>query len=117
MAEAIFNHLIKGMGWRAESAGTAPAQSIDPLTIKVLQEIDIDTEGLRPKKVTDEMLQDANTIVSFGCLVPSMFPKDKFKEWIVDEPKTLEDFRNVRDLLWDKIQGLIDEIKSINKII
>lgn len=114
LAEAIFNHLAKGTDWRAISAGTIPTREIDPLAIQVLQEDGISAKSLEPKKVTNEMLKESDLIVSFGCLVPSMFPKDRFREWIIDDPKTLDDFRNVRDLLRDKIQKLIGELTYKN---
>jgi arsenate reductase len=108
MAEAIFNSLSKNT--KAVSAGTMPAQEVDPLTIQVLKEVGITTDSLKPKTVTDEMLKEANLIVSFGCLVPSMFPKDKFQEWHIQDPTTIEEFRTVRDELTEKIKNLLQKI-------
>jgi arsenate reductase len=113
IAEALFNHLAKSTSWRAESAGTMPADAIDPLAIQVLQEIDVSAKNQKPKKVTQEMLGGADMIISFGCLVSSMFPKDKFREWIVDDPKTLDDFRRVCNDLQEKIKQLIKELTAL----
>jgi arsenate reductase len=106
MAEAIFNHFAKNA--IAESAGTMPAKEVDPRVKEVLEEIDIAvSERITPKKITDEMLKSADLIISFGCLVPSMFPKEKFQEWQVSDPQTIEEFRTVRDELVNKIKLLI----------
>ena len=105
MAEAIFNHFAKKA--KAESAGAAPAEAVDPLTIEALSEIGIQAPNLYPKKFTPEMLQKADLIVSFGCLVKAQFPADKFQEWHIEDPRTLKQFRQVRDVLLEKIKMLI----------
>lgn len=106
MAEAIFNSLATKA--RAISAGTMPADEVDPRIPKILQEIGIAvSESLRPKEVTDEMLQSAGIIVSFGCLVPSMFPPEKFEEWQVSDPETDEELHSVRDDLVERIKTFI----------
>lgn len=102
MAEALFNHIAKFTGWRAESAGTMPADATDPLAFQVLQEAGVPAKNQKPKKITQETLDGTDMIVSFGCLVPSMFQKDKFREWIVDDPKTLDGVRRGRDDLREK---------------
>ena len=105
MAEAIFNSLTNKA--RASSAGTMPAENIDPLTIQALEEIGISAERQAPKKITDEMLQKADLIISFGCLIPSMFSQEKFLEWEIKDPKTIEEFRAVRNELAKKIKALL----------
>jgi protein-tyrosine-phosphatase len=106
MAEAIFNHFATKA--YAISAGTMPADKVDPRIGEVLQEIGIPVRGVMlPKKVTDKMLQGAERIVSFGCLVPSQFPSEKFEEWQIPDPQTDEELRSVRDALVEKIKGLI----------
>lgn len=105
LAEAIFNHLAKHAV--AESGGACPAETVDPLVSEVLAEIGIKPQGLYTKKVTPEMLEQADLIVSFGCLVKSQFPAEKFEEWHIEDPKNLEQFRQVRGQLVDKIKVLI----------
>lgn len=108
MAKVIFNHLATNAV--AESAGTMPSREADPNVKKVLEEINITvSEPMIPKKVDDEMLKNADLIVSFGCLISSMFPKEKFQEWHISDPQTIEEFRAVRDELISKIKTLIRE--------
>lgn len=105
MAEAIFNHLAKNA--RAESAGTVPADAVDPMVGEVLAERGIPFTPHPPQKITDEMLSRADFIVSFGCLIPSMFTKEKFEEWIVPDPQTPEEYRAVRDEIFQKAAEFI----------
>jgi protein-tyrosine-phosphatase len=108
MAAAIFNHFATNA--TAESAGTMPAEKPDPRVADVLAEIGIVPKTpLVPRKVTDEMLRNADLIVSFDCLAPQMFPREKFIEWEVMVPQTLEEYRLVRDELVEKIKALIAE--------
>lgn len=105
MSEAIFNHFATNAV--AESGGAYPADVIDPFTKQALEEIGIKSDNLYPKKFTPEMLKNADLIVSFGCLVKSQFPPEKFQEWHLEDPQTIEEFRQARDLLVDKIKNLI----------
>ena len=108
MAEAIFNHLAKNAV--AESAGTDPADEVDPRVSKALKEARIIfPEDARPKDVTNEMMDNADLVVSFGCLVPSLFSEDKFEEWDIFVSKIDKEFHSLRDQLITKIEQLIRE--------
>ena len=111
MAELIFNHFATNM--RAISAGTNPADEADPRISEILEEIEIpDAKPSTPKKITDEMLEDADHIISFGCLTPAMFPLGKFEEWKLDDPQTDEELQETRDELVKRIKGLIGRLES-----
>jgi arsenate reductase len=105
MAEAIFNHLAKNA--RAESAGTMPAETVDPLVGEVLAERGISFTPRSPQMVSDTMVREADFIVSFGCLVPSASPKVKFEEWVTDVPNTLDEHRRVRDIILARVHQFI----------
>jgi arsenate reductase len=110
MAEAIFNHLAQTDS--AVSAGISPAEEIDAKIIKVLQEIGIKIKSSKPKLLTDSMLKDADVIISFGCLVPSLFPKEKFQEWLIEDPASLKEFRMARDEIAGKIKTLLANMQN-----
>ncbi len=105
MAEAIFNHLANKA--TAESAGTNPAETVDPLVAEVLAERGISFASHSPQAVSDTMVQEADFIISFGCLVPSSSPKVKFEEWVTDVPSTLDEHRQVRDIIFARVQQFI----------
>lgn len=107
LAEAIFNHYADSTV--AISAGTIPAEEIDPEIPVVLEEIGItDLDSLQPKLITTEMIDKADKIISFGCLVPSLFPEDKFSEWLIHDPESQEELRSVRDELLERIKRMIE---------
>ncbi|MEX0931448.1 MAG: low molecular weight phosphatase family protein [Candidatus Paceibacterota bacterium] len=112
IAEAVFNHLAqeKNIDAHAISAGTIPAQEVDTVVAGLLNEKDIKTQLETPRKLTDELLTQADRIVSFGCLIPDMFPKDKFEEWLVDDPKTPEEYKLAFDTIYQKVEDLLQRI-------
>jgi protein-tyrosine-phosphatase len=110
LAEVIFNHLARQS--QAISGGTFPAHKIDPLTIKSLEEIGLPTKNLHPKQLNDSDLNSADIIVSFGCLNPYLFPKDKFQEWRIKDPETIEEFRQTRDNITGRIKKLLKQIEN-----
>ena len=73
MAEAFFNHIAKGKA-QAMSAGTNPASAVDPTVIRVMQEVGIDISRNHPKKLTVEMMEQADKVISMGCGVELACP-------------------------------------------
>ncbi len=115
MAEAWFNALSrKG---RASSAGTNPAYEVDPLAVKVMDEVGISMAGRKPKVLTPEIADDFDVIVTMGCgsaraLCPN-FP-GKTIEWSIEDPKGkgLEKYREVREEIRKKVEELIKSFES-----
>ncbi|MEX2405420.1 MAG: low molecular weight phosphatase family protein [Candidatus Paceibacterota bacterium] len=114
IAEAVFNHLAnaKDIDMRAISAGTAPASEVDPLVTQILSEKGVVASPKKPQQLTDELLEKADRIVSFGCLIPDMFPKDKFEEWRVDDPETPEEYQEVFQIIFERVEGLLQKTDS-----
>jgi len=110
LAEAIFNHLSHNA--YAISGGTFPSKSVDPMTIQVLHEIGINTGHIKPKSLKDEDLDDADLIISFGCLIATLFPKEKLQEWKIKDPQTIEEFRDTRDEITRRVRKLLSEIEK-----
>ncbi len=108
MAEAIFNHLAKNAV--AESAGTDPADEIHPGVRDVLEEAGIAlSPEASPRDLSNEMMDEADLVVSFGCLVPSLFPESKFEEWEMPVAETTDDLRELRDKLIVEVRRIIKE--------
>jgi protein-tyrosine-phosphatase len=108
MATLIFNHFAKNA--KADSAGLMPSENVDPGIYTSLSEIGIDApENLKPKKLTERMIEEADFIISFGCLDPQQFPGKNIQNWYIYPPRTPEEFRKVRDKLKEKILKFIAE--------
>jgi len=115
IAEAFFNHYAPP-GYRAESAGTNPADMVSSTAKTVMFELGIDLGGHRPKRLTEEMLRRAGRIISMGCssdMCPAQFIK-KYQDWGIPDPvgKDINFFREIRDLIQGKVLDLAEQHKA-----
>jgi arsenate reductase len=113
MAEAFFNRMATT--WRAESAGTQPGSSVNPLAVEAMAEAEIDISGAAPKALDLTRLEEFERIISFGCIVKSVFPaRDRLEEWPLEDPGQgdLELMRRVRDEIESKVLGLVRELEE-----
>lgn len=116
MAAVIFEKLS---GFKAENAGVDPADEIDKNIVVALKEIGIELSKTKPKKVTGHMLEEADKIITFRCddKIPQKY-KSKIENWELGSKRnigerqierTLEDIRNMRDLIYEKVKVLVKE--------
>lgn len=112
MAEAFFNTLAKGKAF-AKSAGDKPADRVNPLAVQAMSEVGIDISGNRPKKVTAEMVEEADVVVLMGCPENAcpITPKEVV-DWQIEDPtgKTIEKVREIRDQIRRKVEDLLVEL-------
>jgi len=92
------------------SAGSAPADEINPAVIEAMAEIGVDMGGEFPKPLTDEVVRAADVVVTMGCgdACP-IFPGKRYEDWVLDDPagQSLETVRRIRDELDAHVQTLI----------
>ena len=97
------------------SAGSRPSSQIDPLVIEVMKEKGIDISGKQPKSLNDLPLIEMDYLVTMGCeeTCPAI-PTKKVIEWQIPDPKgkSVDVFREVRDLIEDKVRTLLKEMES-----
>jgi arsenate reductase len=113
MAEALFNKYAKSR-FRAISAGIVPGKQVNPLVMEVLKEIGIDISGNKPKLVTNEMIKEADKIITMGCetdFCPANF-LPKVEDWALEDPKgkSIEEIREIRDKIDRKVKALIQKL-------
>jgi len=113
MAAGYLTHLA---GDRIEilSAGSAPADSINPVAIQVMSEEGIDISGEQPKILTDETVQSADVVITMGCGDTCKFyPGKRYEDWVLDDPagQGVESVRPIRDAIRIKIEKLITELQ------
>ena len=98
----------------AISAGTVPAEGLDPLVIKAMKERGISLPG-KPKILTEDMVKEADLIVTMGCSAEETFPKPlltliekKVVDWEIDDPKgkSLEDVKRITAQIEEKVLSL-----------
>lgn len=123
MAEAFANRLGAGV-IEAQSAGTAPADAINPIVVQAMHEIGYDMEGQYPKLMTNEMLDMADLVVTMGCGVnldsaeqdgavcPVVLVESE--NWNLEDPKdkSIADVRKIRDQVKTKVEELVEKLKT-----
>jgi len=113
MAEAFLNRLSGKIG--AASAGVKPAKEVNPTAVKVMKEIGIDMSRQRPKMLTQQMIEEADKVITMGCgadVCPA--PLVESEDWGIEDPsgKPIEKFREVRDEIKEKVEKLIRQIEA-----
>ena len=113
MAEAFLNKLAAGKV-RAISAGTEPAEEIEPLVAKVMREVGLDISHQKPKRLTMEMIKQADKIITMGCGVEGVCPAPlvETEDWALDDPreKPLGIVRKIREQNQAKVLELLEKI-------
>jgi arsenate reductase len=112
IAEAFFNKLSGGRH-RGISAGSKPAEVVNPVVVEAMREVGIDISGNKPKKLTKEMVLEADLAITMGCgeeacpVVPN-----ELREWQIDDPhgKPIEEVRKIRDEIQRRVKLLIKEL-------
>ena len=110
MAAALLNHLADPTRVRALSAGTQPADSVDPVVVEVMRELGIGLESAIPQRLTPELAAQADLLVTMGCgdacpVMPGLHRDD----WPLSDPKGLpiERVREIRDEIRARIETLL----------
>jgi arsenate reductase len=114
LSEALFNARAPP-GWRAESAGVAAADRVNPAAVELLGEVGIDASDKVPRTVTSDMTKMADLVVTFGCLDRCPIGAGgKAEDWPVPGAtgKTGRELRAIRDELQRRIDGLIARIEE-----
>ncbi len=95
------------------SAGSAPAEEINPAVIEAMEELGVDMGEEFPKPLTDEVVRAADVVITMGCgdACP-IYPGKKYEDWQLDDPagQGLESVRVIRDQIDERVQRLIGEL-------
>jgi arsenate reductase (thioredoxin) len=92
------------------SAGSAPAENIDPNVIEAMNEIGVDIGKEFPKPLTDEVVRAADVVVTMGCgdACP-VYPGKHYEDWEIEDPagQSMEGVRTIRDEIQGRVENLI----------
>ncbi len=95
------------------SAGSAPANEINPAVIQVMAEIGVDLSKEFPKPLTTADVRDADVVITMGCgdACP-VFPGKRYEEWVLADPDGLpvDDVRRIRDAVERRVRALVDQL-------
>jgi arsenate reductase len=107
---AAFARTIGGARVVVNSAGSDPADTLNPAVIEAMREIGLDISDESPKKVTDQMGRDADAIVTMGCGDACPFyPGKRYEDWEIEDPsgKDLDAVRRIRDEIQQRVEVLV----------
>jgi len=112
MAAALLDHHARG-SVHVRSAGSTPADEINPAVVEAMAEIGLDLSKEFPKPLTDEAVRGADVVVTMGCgdACP-VYPGKRYLDWDLTDPagKTVEEVRPIRDEIDRRVRGLLAEL-------
>jgi len=116
MSQALFEQAAAGRH-RALSAGSVadPDGRVHPQVVDVMREVGIDLAGRRPQRLTTELAEEADVVVTMGCGDSCPFiPGKRYVDWELPDPKgrPLEEVRATRDEIRRRVRGLVDELDA-----
>ena len=95
------------------SAGSEPADQLNPLAIEAMAEDGIDITATRPQLLTNEAVQTSDVVITMGCGdVCPVYPGKRYEDWELDDPagEDLQTVRSIRDDIKHRVQRLIAEL-------
>lgn len=112
IAAGYLRHLA-GDAIEVRSAGSIPAEQINPVAVEVMREVGIDITAEQPKVLTTDAVQAADVVITMGCgdACP-FFPGKRYEDWKLDDPagQPLDIVRTIRDQIETRVRDLITEL-------
>ncbi len=112
MAAALLQQLA-GDRVSVRSAGSTPADQVNPVAVAAMTEIGLDLSEAFPKPLTDEVVRAADVVITMGCgdACP-IYPGKKYEDWEVEDPAgaSVEKVRQIRDAIRVRVELLLAEL-------
>lgn len=112
MAAALLDHRAHGRV-HVRSAGSDPADHVNPAVVEAMSEIGLDVSKEFPKLLSDEVVRGADVVITMGCgdACPVYLGK-RYLDWELDDPagKSIDDVRPIRDDIDRRVQALLAEL-------
>ena len=112
MAAALLQHHSMGR-IQVRSAGSAPADQINPVAVQAVREWGIDIAQLVPKKLDPDVVECSDVVITMGCgdACP-VFPGVRYEDWVLEDPagQTIETVRQVRNQIDRRVRTLVSEL-------
>ena len=95
------------------SAGSTPADEVNPAVVEVMREVDVDVSHEFPKALTSEAVETSDVVITMGCgdACP-VFPGKRYLDWDLPDPSGLpvEEVRPIRDEIDGRVRALSEEL-------
>jgi arsenate reductase (thioredoxin) len=104
---------LGGGGVVVRSAGSEPADEVNPVAVQAMDEIGIDIAREAPKRLEEDAVKEADVVITMGCgdACP-IYPGKRYEDWELEDPagKDLETVRRIRDEIEARVRGLLTEL-------
>ena len=112
MAAAYLTHLSGG-AVEVRSAGSVPADQVNPSAVEAMAEEGIDIHASKPKILTTEAVRESDVVITMSCgdTCP-IFPGKRYEDWELEDPagKGVESVRTIRDEIKRRVMGLLQSL-------
>ena len=115
MAAAFLTHLSQG-SIEVRSAGSQPANELNPAAVQAMAEVGIDIAAEKPKILTDQAVRESDVVITMGCGDTCPFyPGKRYEDWVLDDPagQGVEAVRPIRDTIRQRVETLIAEMQPV----
>ena len=109
MAAAFLTALSQG-GIEVRSAGSQPAEKVNPSAVEAMAEVGIDIAAEKPKILSDQTVRDSDVVITMGCGDTCPFyPGKRYEDWVLEDPagKGVDSVRPIRDEIKTRVEALI----------
>jgi len=111
---ALFTSHLGGEGVTVRSAGSAPADRVNPLVVEAMAELGLDMSAAFPKPLTDDAVRTADVVITMGCGDACPFyPGVRYEDWVLLDPAgagSLDEVRAIRDEIRGRVEVLLGEL-------
>ena len=110
---AGFLRTLSGGAVEVRSAGSMPAEQINPVAVEAMLELGIDIRAEKPKVLTTDAVEQSDVVITMGCGdVCPFFPGKRYEDWKLEDPagQGIESVRPIRDEIRGRIVALLDEL-------
>ena len=115
MAEGFFNQMAKGKA-KAISAGSKPAEGVNPVAVEAMREAGVDISQNKPKLLTVEMMESVDKVITMGCGEDNACPASwvETEDWELEDPagKSIEQVRKIRDEIEIRVKILLEGLSG-----
>lgn len=118
MAAALLDQRANGKV-RVRSAGSEPADRLNPAVVEAMSEVGLDISKEFPKPLTDDAVRAADVVITMGCGDACPFyPGKRYLDWELEDPagKPLPVVRRIRDEIDERVQRLLVELDATSDV-
>ena len=111
---AAFTHALSDGEIEVHSAGSEPAERINPAVMQAMQEVGVDLSREFPKPLSDDVVRDSDVVITMGCGDACPFyPGKRYLDWELDDPagQPLEKVRHIRDEIRTRVEQLVVDLR------